>query len=91
MSSRAESETLLEFPCEFPVKVFGKDTEEFERVVFEAISAHVPGLQANAVTRNESSKGNYVALTVTFTATSKQQLDDIYRGLTSQPLVLMAL
>lgn len=91
MTSRAEAETLLEFPCEFPVKVFGKDSAEFERVVFEAISTHVPGLQPDAVTRHASSKGNYVALTVTFTATSKLQLDSIYRELTSQPLVLMAL
>lgn len=91
MSSRAESETLLEFPCDFPVKVFGEDTPEFHRLVFETVRAHVPGLEPSAVTRHTSSKGRYVSLTITFTATSKEQLDQIYRGLTAQPLVLMAL
>ena len=81
----------IEFPCDFPVKVFGEDTPEFAAVVFSIVSAHVPGLQKSAVTRNTSKKGRYVAITITFTASARDQLDLIYRELTAEPLVLMAL
>ena len=91
MPLQPESESPLEFPCDFPVKVFGEDTPEFAALVFNTVSAHVPGLQKSNVTRNTSKKGRYVAITITFTATSRDQLDRIYRELSADPLVLMAL
>lgn len=86
-----EKDTLLEFPCAFPIKVMGRATDAFEEEVIRIFRAHVPDLNKQAVTRRHSSKENYTALTVTITATSKSQLDNIYRELTASELVLMAL
>lgn len=83
-------ETLLEFPCQFPIKVMGRVDVEFDLLVVEIITKHVE-VSPNAVTTRPSKGGNYLAVTVTIEATSKQQLDAIYRELTQHPHVLMAL
>ncbi len=84
-------ETLLEFPCQFPIKVMGKSNLEFDLLVIEIVRRHVPDLLEQAVTTRASKDANYVAVTVTIKATSKAQLDAIYQDLTSHPQVLMAL
>jgi len=83
---------LLEFPCEFPLKVMGKNHEDFEVYVVATITKHITiQLTENAVVAKPSKNGNYVSLTVTFEAHSQKQIDDIYRELTAHELVLMAL
>lgn len=84
-------ETLLEFPCQFPIKVMGKVDVEFDLLVLELIRPHVEDLHSDAVKFRPSKSGNYLAVTVTITATSKKQLDAIYQALTAHPQVLMAL
>lgn len=84
-------ETLLEFPCQFPIKAMGKSNVELELLVIEIVRRHAPNLSENAVKSRPSKDGNYIAVTVVVEATSKQQLDAIYRDLTSHPHVLMAL
>jgi uncharacterized protein len=84
-------ETLLTFPCRFPIKVMGKVDVEFDLLVIELIRPHVETLERDAIKCRPSKGGNYVAVTVMIEATSKQQLDAIYRSLTSHPQVLMAL
>jgi uncharacterized protein len=84
-------ETLLEFPCQFPIKAMGKNDVELDLLVVEIILRHVPEIKEGAVTTRPSKGGNYTAVTVTIEATSKQQLDAIYQDLTDHPLVLMAL
>ena len=81
----------MEFPCEFPLKVFGYNNEKFEGIVLELIAAHCPPSTEFKVTRNESRKGKYQSLTITFTAHSRAQLDDIYRSLTASEHVVMSL
>ncbi|NOT86388.1 MAG: DUF493 domain-containing protein [Methylococcaceae bacterium] len=83
--------TLLEFPCQFPIKVMGKGDVEFELLVIELISEHIDNLDPSAVKRRPSKSGNYLAITVTIEAISKKQLDAIYQSLSAHPLVLMAL
>ncbi len=85
------SETLLEFPCSFPIKIMGKNTDELEVAVLSIINRHVDNLAENALQTRESKKGNYLAITVTVEAQSKAQLDNIYQELTAHELVMMAL
>jgi putative lipoic acid-binding regulatory protein len=84
-------ETLLEFPCQFPIKVMGKTSSALDLVVVEIIRRHAPDLHEGAVTTRASKDGNYIAVTILVEASSKQQLDAIYQDLTDHPYVLMAL
>lgn len=86
----SEAETLLEFPCRFPIKVMGRVDVEFDLLVVEIIGKHVEVNAIDVVTR-PSKAGNYLAVTVTIDASSKQQLDAIYIELSQHPHVLMAL
>ena len=84
-------ESLLTFPCEFPIKVMGRSSETFETDVVGIVRKHVPDLPDSAVTSRPSGKGNYVAITVIVSATSKEQLDNIYRELNAHEAVMMTL
>lgn len=84
-------ETLLEFPCQFPVKAMGKHGNELEITVTEIISRHVPEHHRHTVKSKSSKDGNYLSITVTIEATSKKQLDAIYQDLVEHPHVLYAL
>lgn len=82
---------LLEFPAEFPLKAIGLGVEDFEAFVLEIVRRHVPGLPADASSTRLSGGGKYLAVTVTFTATSQAQLDALYRELSGHPRVVMLL
>ncbi|MCK4742951.1 MAG: DUF493 domain-containing protein [Sulfuriflexus sp.] len=84
-------DTLFEFPCEFPLKVMGRNIVEFEAIVIEIVNRHVESLDDGAVKKRDSGKGKFISLTVTFEAQSKQQLDDLYRELHAHEHVLMLL
>lgn len=84
-------ETLLEFPCEFPIKIMGRESDDFHSLARELVEKHTGPLADEAVVSSLSSKGNFVSVTVTINAQSQQQLDDIYRELTAHDEVLMAL
>ncbi|MCP4077096.1 MAG: DUF493 domain-containing protein [Gammaproteobacteria bacterium] len=82
---------VMEFPCEFPLKVFGLSKPEFEQIVIELVSVHCPPSTRFQVKKNESKKGKYQSLTVTFTAQSRAQMDAIYQSLTDSEHVVMSL
>lgn len=84
-------ESLLKFPTEFPVKIMGRDTPEFHAMVEEILTRHVAPLHSLPITRQPSKEGRFVSVTVTITAQSREQLDELYRDLSSHELVLMAL
>lgn len=86
-----DTESLLEFPCDFPIKAMGLAVEGFERQVTELVRRHAPDLDAGAVRTRPSQGGKYLAVTVTVRATSRAQLDAIYQDLTACETVLMAL
>ncbi|WP_231940896.1 YbeD family protein [Acidihalobacter aeolianus] len=86
-----DAEALFEFPCSFPIKVFGPSHPEFRVRVVELIREHAPEVTDEAVRENLSRGGNYLSLTVTIEATDRAQLDAIYRALTGCELVTMAL
>jgi putative lipoic acid-binding regulatory protein len=84
-------ESVIEFPCDFPIKMMGRDTPEFRDTARALIENHVGPIPDESVKENLSGKGNFVSVTVTVTATSQQQLDDIYQDVTANDDVLMAL
>ncbi len=83
--------SLQTFPCDFPLKVFGIATNEFEASIRQLIEKHVDDLPQDAIQYRLSENGRYSALSITVPVNSQQQLDDIYRELSSSPLVLMVL
>jgi uncharacterized protein len=87
----SETETLLEFPCQFPIKAMGKSRDDFDVLVVEIIRRHVSDIREGAITMRPSKAGTYTSVTVIIEATSREQLDAIYQGLTDSPDVLMAL
>ena len=84
-------DTLFEFPCEFPLKVMGRNIAEFEGIVIEIVNRHVANLGENALKKRDSGNGKFISITVTFEAQSKQQLDNLYRELHAHEHVLMLL
>ena len=89
----ANKESLLEFPCRFPIKAMGRGNGAFEAIVVQIVRAHAelwPG-EDEPVRTKPSRNGNFVGVTVVVEATSQAQLDAIYQDLTDCPDVLMAL
>tara|TARA_B100000686_G_C15789766_1_gene479088 strand:+ start:189 stop:461 length:273 start_codon:yes stop_codon:yes gene_type:complete len=86
-----KADSLLEFPCLFPIKAMGLAEIDFENVVTEIIRKHVPLVEIGAVRSRTSSKGKYLAVTVEFQATSKAQLDSLYTELSSNKKILLVL
>ncbi len=84
-------ETLLEFPCDFPIKMMGRDTSEFHVAVRTLVEKHTGPLSDDRIQSAQSRKGNFVSITVTVHAQSQEQLDAIYRDVTAHDDVLMAL
>lgn len=84
-------ESALEFPCEFPIKMMGRDTPEFRATARALVEKHTGAVGDDAVQTASSRNGRFVSVTVTITATSKRQLDDIYQDVTDHEDVLMAL
>jgi len=87
----SEKDTLIEFPCDFPIKAMGRSGEDFEALVVSLVRKHAPDLGEGAIKTRDSQGGKYISVTVTVTATSRNQLDNIYRELTACEEVLMAL
>jgi len=80
-------ESLIQYPSPFPIKVMGLHHETFIEAVVALVVEHDPTFEAHTIERRPSSSGKYLGLTVTVTATSREQLDNIYRALTGHPLV----
>ncbi len=84
-------DTLLEFPCEFPLKIMGKTHDDLAQTVLSIVIRHAPDFDGATMEMRASSGGNYVSLTCTVIATSKPQLDALYMDLTAHPLVKVVL
>ena len=80
-------EDIFNFPCEYPIKIFGENQPEFKKTVCNIVETHAGKLHANQTTTKHSSKGKYISITVRIIATSRKQLDDINQDLQSCPLV----
>lgn len=87
----AEPDTLIEFPCDFPLKIMGATREGFAQAIVDVVLKHAPDFDAAHVEMRPSKAGNYLSLTCTIRAISKPQLDALYRDLTAHPWVKIVL
>jgi len=85
------NESLIEYPSDFPIKIMGAMQEAFAQTMVEVVQKHDPEFHAGKMEMRPSSKGNYLALTVTVRATSREQLDNLYRELSSHAMVKVVL
>ncbi|MGB7814747.1 MAG: DUF493 domain-containing protein [Methylotenera sp.] len=84
-------ETLIEFPCDFPIKVMGEMHADFANEMIKTIQGVMPSFDSSQIEMRGSSGGKYISLTCTVYVTSKPQLDDIYRALTRHSMVKVVL
>ena len=82
---------IIEYPCDFPIKILGANADGFAQEILEAMLRHAPDFDPDAMQRRASAKGNYLSLTCTFHAHSQAQVDALYRELTAHPLVKVVL
>ena len=84
-------ESLLQFPCAFPIKIMGVADKTLAQVVLEIVLRHAPSFDAKTMEMRASKTGKYIGLTCTINADSKAQLDALYRELSAHPLVKVML
>jgi len=85
------SDTLFQFPCDFPLKVMGRRSDDFRSLVMGIVQKHVGAIDAANIEERPSKDGTYLSVTCTFSAQSKEQLDALYRELTACERVLIVL
>ena len=85
------TDSLIEYPCDFPLKIFGKQQAGFAQAVLEVVTKHDPGFLASSMEMRASKTAKYVSLTCTIRATSREQLDATYQDLCDHPMVTMVL
>ena len=83
--------SLIEYPCEFPLKVFGQQQTGFAQAVMEVVSKHDSKFTAANIAMRASKNARYISLTCTIQATSREQLDAVYQELCDHPMVVMVL
>lgn len=91
LKNSTEEESLIDFPCDFPVKVMGASIPEFLACIIKIAQKHDPQFLPDEITKNNSKTGKYVSLTLNIHAKDKAQLDRLYQDLTDHELVLWAL
>lgn len=91
MSVIPPEQSLIEYPSAFPIKVMGAHVDGFVEAVVAVALQFDPGFDPGTVERRPSKGGNYLGLTITVTATSREQLDELYRTLSTHPLVKVVL
>ena len=84
-------ESLLVFPTEFPIKIMGPATAGFAEAIAALVCRHCPDFDPASLVQRPSRAGNYLGLTATIEATSREQLDTLYRALSSHPMVRVVL
>jgi uncharacterized protein len=91
MTEPQREETLLEFPCEFPIKIMGLTRDDFAQTILEIVRRHAPDFDGATMEMRSSSGAKYLSLTCTIHATSKAQLDELYRELSKHEMVKIVL
>ena len=84
-------ESLLTFPCVFPLKVMGRREDGFAQTVAEVVLRHAPDFHPETMEMRPSKNARYLSLTVTINARSREQLDALYGELSKHPMVMMVL
>lgn len=91
LTTGPDQESLIEYPSRFPIKVMGLKQDGFVHAITSLAREHDPGFDASTIELRDSSAGKYLGITITVLATSREMLDDLYRALTSHPMVKVVL
>jgi putative lipoic acid-binding regulatory protein len=91
MTDIPPEQSLIEYPSQFPIKVMGAHVDGFVHAVTQIAKSFDPGFDAASVELRPSSGGKYLGVTVTVTVTSREQLDELYRTLSTHPMVKVVL
>jgi putative lipoic acid-binding regulatory protein len=83
--------SLIEYPCEFPIKIMGHTRAGFAQAILEIIVRHAPDFDGATMEMKSSKHGKYLSVTCTINATSREQLDALYKELCDHPMVVMVL
>lgn len=86
-----QEESLIKYPCDFPIKVMGKSVDGYESAIANIVLQFDPGFNVATIERRPSKNGNYLGLTVTVSVHSREQLDELYRTLSTHPMVSVVL
>jgi len=84
-------ESLIKYPSRFPIKVMGAKVDGFVEAVTSIAKHFDPAFDAASVELRDSKAGNYLGITITINATSREQLDELYRTLSTHPMVKIVL
>lgn len=91
MADIPPEQSLIQYPSEFPIKVMGAHVDGFVEAVVAVATRFDPGFHAGRLETRPSSGGKYLGVTITITATSREQLDELYRTFSSHPMVKVVL
>ncbi|MEE9580647.1 MAG: DUF493 domain-containing protein [Nitrosomonadaceae bacterium] len=83
--------TLIEYPCDFPIKIMGQAEQSFTQSILMIVKRHVPNFDEASMETRISKKNKYLSLTCTVRAISRTQLDALYQELCDHPMVVMVL
>jgi putative lipoic acid-binding regulatory protein len=83
--------TLLEYPCDFPIKILGHSQAGFAQAILGVVQRHAPDFDGAAMEMKTSKRGKYLSVTCVIRATSREQLDALYQELCDHPMVVMVL
>ena len=86
-----KDESLIQFPCDFTLKIMGKAQDDFENLVITIVKKHFPSVTAANIQKKMSKDNHYLSLSVTVYARSKMELDALYQELSTTKEVLMVL
>lgn len=84
-------DSLIEYPCDFPIKILGHTRDEFAQAMLEVVLRHAPDFDGTTMAMRPSKHGKYLSVTCTVRAVSREQLDALYRELCDHPMVVMVL
>ena len=84
-------DSLLEYPCDFPIKILGHTRAGFAQAILEVVQRHAPDFDGATLQMKSSKRGKYLSITCVIRATSREQLDGLYQELCDHPMVVMVL
>ena len=87
----SKRETIIEFPCEFPIKAMGRSDDDIKNAVLQIVSSHIKGFEEKYLKITASSNDRYISVTENIIAQNQEQLDAIYQDLSQHPKILYAL
>lgn len=91
LASDPRKDSLIEYPSQFPIKVMGLNQDGFVHAITQIAKEHDPFFDATTIELRPSKEDKYLGVTITVTATSREQLDNLYRALTAHPSVKVVL